>query len=105
VPTTFADSPTRSVSGANGIEYAWRETGEGATPVVLFPALPGEPRQLGPSAHRRFGGDQACHHVRQRRSRCDDRDDVHNDRGDGAGSPSPSSTRWTSVRPICSDSR
>ena len=36
MPTTFADSPTRLVSAANGIEYACRETGEGATPVVLF---------------------------------------------------------------------
>jgi len=36
MPATFADSPTRLVSAANGIEYACRETGEGATPVVLF---------------------------------------------------------------------
>ena len=36
MPTTFAASPTRLVSAANGIEYAYRETGEGGTPVVLF---------------------------------------------------------------------
>ena len=34
--TTFADSPTRFVSAANGIEYAYRETGEGARPLVLL---------------------------------------------------------------------
>jgi pimeloyl-ACP methyl ester carboxylesterase len=36
MPAIFADSPTRSVSAANGIEYAFRETGEGARPLVLF---------------------------------------------------------------------
>ena len=36
MPTTFADSPTRFVSAANGIEYAYRETGEGARTLVLF---------------------------------------------------------------------
>ena len=36
MPATFADSPTRVVSAANGIEYACRETGEGARPLVLF---------------------------------------------------------------------
>ena len=36
VPTTFADSPTRFVSAANGIDYAYRDTGEGARPLVLL---------------------------------------------------------------------
>ena len=34
--TTFADSPTRFVSAANGIEYAYRDTGQGARPLVLL---------------------------------------------------------------------
>ena len=36
MPTTFADSSTRFVSAANGIDYAYRDTGEGATPLVLL---------------------------------------------------------------------
>ena len=62
-------SPNRVVSAANGIDYAYREVGEGTPPLVLLqhfhgnldnwdPALVGSARVAAPR-----------HHVRQRRRR------------------------------------
>lgn len=33
---TYAEAPTRKVSAANGIEYAYREVGEGGVPLMLL---------------------------------------------------------------------
>jgi pimeloyl-ACP methyl ester carboxylesterase len=33
---TYSSLPNKLVSAANGIDYAYRETGEGAVPLVLF---------------------------------------------------------------------
>jgi pimeloyl-ACP methyl ester carboxylesterase len=33
---SYSSAPNRRVAGANGIEYAYRELGEGATPLVLL---------------------------------------------------------------------
>jgi pimeloyl-ACP methyl ester carboxylesterase len=34
--STYSDLPNKLVSAANGIDYAYREAGEGATPLVLL---------------------------------------------------------------------
>ena len=95
----------RLVGAANGIDVRVSRDGRRRHASGSVSALPGEPRQLGPSADRRAGGDQACHHVRQRRSRRHHRDDARTPSRRWRATPLPSSTRWASVRPICSASR
>jgi pimeloyl-ACP methyl ester carboxylesterase len=34
--TTYAECPTRSITAANGVEYAYRELGDGPVPLVLL---------------------------------------------------------------------
>jgi pimeloyl-ACP methyl ester carboxylesterase len=36
MPTRYADASTQRVAGGNGIEYAYRDVGEGAVPLVLL---------------------------------------------------------------------
>jgi pimeloyl-ACP methyl ester carboxylesterase len=36
MPTTYTDASTQRVSGENGIEYAYRDTGDSAVPLVLL---------------------------------------------------------------------
>jgi len=36
VPTTYTDASTQRVTGENGIEYAYRDTGDSAVPLVLL---------------------------------------------------------------------
>jgi pimeloyl-ACP methyl ester carboxylesterase len=36
MPTTYADAPTQRVSAGNGVEYAYRDVGEGDVPLVLL---------------------------------------------------------------------
>jgi pimeloyl-ACP methyl ester carboxylesterase len=33
---TYSQAPTKFISAANGLEYAYRETGDGSVPLVLF---------------------------------------------------------------------
>jgi hypothetical protein len=33
---SYSSLPNKLVSAANGIDYAYRDTGEGAVPLVLF---------------------------------------------------------------------
>ena len=62
--------PNERVSAANGVDYAYRDTG-GRRGGAAGPAsaLPREPGQLGPGADRRAGVGPAGRDVRQRRSR------------------------------------
>ena len=39
--TEYAESPTKMVSAANGIDYAFREVGAGDVPLVLLQHFPG----------------------------------------------------------------
>jgi hypothetical protein len=36
VPVTYAKLPNKLVSAANGIDYAYRDAGDGAVPLVLL---------------------------------------------------------------------
>jgi hypothetical protein len=36
VTVTYSQAPNKLVSAANGFDYAYREIGEGAVPLVLF---------------------------------------------------------------------
>jgi hypothetical protein len=35
--TSYSECPTKTVAAANGVEYAYRELGAGAMPLVLRP--------------------------------------------------------------------
>src|SRR6266550_7977926 len=53
----YSELANELVNGANGVDYAYRDTGGGedGLPLVPAPALPRESRQLGPCADRRAG--------------------------------------------------
>ena len=53
--SAYLAAPNKMISAANGIDYAYREVGEGDAGARASPALPREPRQLGSRAGRRAG--------------------------------------------------
>ncbi len=74
---------TQRVAADNAIEYAYRDLGDERRAARPAAALPRQPRQLGPRAHRRARRRSARDHVRQRRRRRHDRQDAEHGRGDG----------------------
>src|SRR5260370_14619891 len=59
MPTTYAELPNKLVSGANGVDFGYREAGEGTVPVVLLQHFRGNLDSWDPAlvdalaAHRR----------------------------------------------------
>ena len=41
VATTYAALPNKLVSAANGVDYAYREAGDGEVPLVIEGVVPG----------------------------------------------------------------
>jgi hypothetical protein len=78
---TYSEAPNKAVSAANGIDYAYRQLGDGAAPLILPPTLPRQSGQLGSRARRFAGVDSAGRDVRHPRRRRFHRNDAeHRDR-------------------------
>jgi len=83
----YAGLPNKLVRAANGIGYAYRDTGPGASgsvPLVLFQHFRGNLDNWDPRTDRRAGIGPACHRIRLRRSGRFDRDNTGHGGADGA---------------------
>ena len=80
---SYLEAPNKVVSAANGIDYTYRELGDGPVPLVLLQHFRGNLDYWDPALIRRAGVESAGHHVRQRRSRRFDRNDAAHRRADG----------------------
>ena len=103
VTSTYVDAPNKLVRGANGIDYAYRELGAGAVPLVLLQHFRGNLDNWDPALIDALAAD--------RRVITFDNVGVGGSTGRTPApwprwpaTRSPSSTRWTSSRSTCSGS-
>ncbi len=80
---TYSETPNKTVSAANGINYAYRQVGDGELPLVLLQHFRGNLDNWDPALIDAVGVDSAGRHVRQHRSRCFDRNDAEHRGTDG----------------------
>ena len=81
--TDYADASIKRVTAENGIEYAYRDLGDGDVPLVLLQHFRGNLDNWDPALDRRARRRSTRGHVRQRRRRRHDRHDAEHGRGDG----------------------
>src|SRR5882672_8617572 len=81
--TTYTDASTQRVTAENGIEYAYRDVGDGDVPLVLLQHFRGNLDNWDPALIDALASGSTRGHVRQRRRRRHDRQDAEHRRGDG----------------------
>ena len=99
----YSGLPNKLVRAANGIDYAYRDTGPGVTgsvPLVLLEHFRGNLDNWGSRAGRRLGINQAGHRLRQHWGGWLGRDNTKHRGADGHMTPVPSSTSWRLARLI-----
>jgi hypothetical protein len=85
--SAYSGLPNKLVRAANGIDYAYRDTGPGASgsaPLVLLQHFRGNLDNWDPALIDALASAPACHRIRLRRSGRFDRDNTEHGGADGA---------------------
>jgi hypothetical protein len=83
MPPGYSDAPNRRVTGANAVDYVYRDVGVGEPPLVLLQHFRGNLDNWDPALIDALGPSTESRHLRQRRRRWDDGHDAQHGPGDG----------------------